>query len=138
MQASIVFADNLTRLNGLYRLSGADAAAALGVSRQTISEWQTGKRPQPSLDALYRSAEVFEIDPDTLLRRPFIEWAGRYLLDAERFERVSMRVGSPTRSGSDAGRLRSSAASDAALPPPSPARDEVGGDRKTPKRSGVN
>jgi transcriptional regulator with XRE-family HTH domain len=97
MQASIVFADNLARLNGIYRLSGAEAAAALGVSRQTVSEWQTGKRPQPSLDALYRSAEVFEIDADILLRRPFIEWASAYLGDAERFERVSRRVASRTR-----------------------------------------
>jgi transcriptional regulator with XRE-family HTH domain len=92
MQPSIVFADNLARLNGIYRLSGAEAASALGVSRQTVSEWQTGKRPQPSLDAPYRSAEVFEIDADTLLRRPFISWASDYLADVERFERVSRRV----------------------------------------------
>jgi transcriptional regulator with XRE-family HTH domain len=85
------FPDNVARLLGIYRLTGSEAAQALGFSRQAISEWQSGKQ-MPSLATLYAVADFFQVEPDTLMRRPFIEWASEYLSDSERFAAVENRV----------------------------------------------
>jgi transcriptional regulator with XRE-family HTH domain len=85
------FPDNVARLFGLYRLTGSEAAQALGFSRQAVSEWQSGKTT-PNLATLYSVADFFEIEPDTLMRRPFIEWASDYLSDHERFEALEKKV----------------------------------------------
>jgi transcriptional regulator with XRE-family HTH domain len=85
------FPDNVARLLGLYRLTGSEAAQALGFSRQAVSEWQSGKQ-MPSLATLYAVADFFHVEPDTLMRRPFIEWASEYLSDSERFLAVENKV----------------------------------------------
>jgi DNA-binding XRE family transcriptional regulator len=85
------FPDNVARLLGLYRLTGSEAAQALGFSRQAVSEWQSGKQ-MPSLATLYAVADFFQVEPDTLMRRPFIEWASEYLSDCERFAAVEKKV----------------------------------------------
>src|SRR5438552_2840677 len=90
------FSDNIARLFGLYLLTGSDAAQALGFSRQAVSEWQSGKQT-PSLATLYAVADFFEVEPDTLMRRPFIEWVSAYLLDHERFARVEQRLANQKR-----------------------------------------
>jgi transcriptional regulator with XRE-family HTH domain len=73
------FADNLRRLMGVHCAHGALVAEALGVSRQTVSDLIGQKRRHPpSLDTLYKAADLFQVDPDTLYRRPFFEWAGEY------------------------------------------------------------
>jgi transcriptional regulator with XRE-family HTH domain len=85
------FADNIARLFGLYRLSGSEAAQALGFSRQAVSEWQSGKQ-MPSLATLYAMADFFEIEPDKLMRRPFIEWVSDYVRDHEKFARIDQKL----------------------------------------------
>jgi transcriptional regulator with XRE-family HTH domain len=88
---SSCFADNIARLFGLYRLNGSEAAQALGFSRQAVSEWQSGKQ-MPSLATLYAVADFFEIEPDTLMRRPFIEWVSDYARDHEKFARIDQKL----------------------------------------------
>src|SRR5204863_3158875 len=56
----------------------AAVAKASGGTRQTIAELVTGVRAEPSLKTLYGVADVFKVDPDRLMRRPFFEWAGDY------------------------------------------------------------
>jgi transcriptional regulator with XRE-family HTH domain len=73
------FADNLRRLIGMHCASGAVVAEAIGVSRQTISDLIATKRQHPpSLNTLYRAAQVFGVDPDKLYREPFWSWAADY------------------------------------------------------------
>ncbi len=72
------FADNLRRLIGVHRTNQAAVAKASGVTRQTIAELVTGVRAEPSLKTLYGVADLFKVDPDKLMRRPFFEWAGDY------------------------------------------------------------
>jgi transcriptional regulator with XRE-family HTH domain len=79
---AVYFGDNLRRLIGVHCAHGALVAEALGVSRQTVSDLiGTKRRHAPSLDTLYRAAELFGVDADTLYRRPFWEWAPAYFAD---------------------------------------------------------
>jgi transcriptional regulator with XRE-family HTH domain len=77
-EGRIHFGDNLARLMGVHREPGLVVAEAIGVSRQTVSELTSGARDKPSLDTVYAAAELFDVDPDTIYRRPFWEWAADY------------------------------------------------------------
>ncbi len=76
------FGDNLRHLIGLHCANGQLVAEALGVSRQTVSDLTAkARRHPPSLDTLYKAAELFAVDPDKLYREPFWSWAGDYCRD---------------------------------------------------------
>lgn len=48
-------------------LSQEDLAAALGVSRQSVSKWETGQSV-PDLDKIIRMADLFGVSVDELVR----------------------------------------------------------------------
>lgn len=56
----------ISRLRAAHNLSQGDLAEALGVSRQSVSKWETGASV-PDLDKLIRLAKLFEISLDELV-----------------------------------------------------------------------
>jgi transcriptional regulator with XRE-family HTH domain len=75
------FQTNLRRLIHFEHRSGREAAAALGVTERTISQWLTGKR-YPSGEALMRIDKTYGISPRELDLDP-VEFAQR-LSDPDR------------------------------------------------------
>ena len=63
-----VFIGNLKSLRKQKGLSAAEFAEALGMSRSTISRWDSGER-FPSIDVLWRIADFFDISLDELVGR---------------------------------------------------------------------
>ena len=55
------------RLRTEHNLSQGDLAEALGVSRQSVSKWETGQSV-PDLDKIIRLADLFGITVDELVR----------------------------------------------------------------------
>ena len=56
----------LTELRKKNSISQSDAATKIGVSRQTISKWESG-RGYPSIDSLKAIANFFSVTVDELL-----------------------------------------------------------------------
>lgn len=61
--------ENICRLRTEKRLSQEELAAALAVSRQSVSKWETGASV-PDLDKLMRLSEIFGVTLDALVRGP--------------------------------------------------------------------
>lgn len=59
------FADNIKRLRLQDGLLQAQLAKALGVSKSTVSMWETGERT-PTLETLEEIADYFNVDLNTL------------------------------------------------------------------------
>src|SRR6187399_3113364 len=69
-RAGSPFADNLTRLCGLFNVTLADLGEIIGVSPVSLSYLRTGHRP-PSLPTLQAIAALFEVSMDCMLDQPF-------------------------------------------------------------------
>ena len=59
--------ENIARLRAEKRLSQGDLADALGVSRQSVSKWETDASV-PELDKLVRLSELFGVTLDRLVK----------------------------------------------------------------------
>lgn len=84
------FADNLTRLCGMHALSAAKAAALIGVSAQTMSEWRNGR--DPSLTTAMRAATLFELTVERLYNATFLDLLQDELMDPQRWQRIEERI----------------------------------------------
>ena len=58
--------ENIKGLRNAYNLNKVGLAAKLGVSKQTISNWENNN-VQPSIDTLIKIARVFDVTTDYLL-----------------------------------------------------------------------
>jgi transcriptional regulator with XRE-family HTH domain len=76
------FRDNVPRLLGLHRMRANVAKQVVGISVQTLSEWQYGKR-EPSLDSLLKLEAFFEIPGTRLLNAEFADLLAHELADAD-------------------------------------------------------
>jgi transcriptional regulator with XRE-family HTH domain len=92
--AETTYADNLRRLIGVHRTNQLAVGQAAGVTRQTIAELVTSVRSEPSIKTLYATAELFQVEPDNLLRRPFWEWAPDYFakIAAGKHREIAMKL----------------------------------------------
>lgn len=61
--------ENICRLRTEKRMSQEELAAALAVSRQSVSKWETGASV-PDLDKLLRLSEIFDVTLDALVNGP--------------------------------------------------------------------
>lgn len=61
--------ENICRLRTEKRMSQEELAAALAVSRQSVSKWETGASV-PDLDKLLRLSEIFGVTLDALVNGP--------------------------------------------------------------------
>lgn len=91
MAVKEVFGGNVSRLLGMHDLSARDASQLLGISSVALSQWRTGKRG-PSLDALLRLGQFFEVPTDRLMTEDFSGLLAGPLADVERFERVEAKI----------------------------------------------
>jgi transcriptional regulator with XRE-family HTH domain len=91
MAETLHFADNLSRLLGMHRLTGQSASRLLGVSKQSLSYWLNGHRP-PSLESVAKLAETFEVDAMRLVYAPFPELLENELADVERYRQVELKL----------------------------------------------
>ena len=85
------FADNLSRVLGMHRLSHAQASVLLGVSANSFSSWMTGRR-EPNRDALLNVARWFELPVETLYRGSAVEVV-TLSAEPERFARIEAKIG---------------------------------------------
>jgi transcriptional regulator with XRE-family HTH domain len=83
------FGSALRRLAGLHDLTNRETAAVLGLSEQSISELQSGKR-EPSLQTVGQVAQVFGVDG--LAMQEGIEAILHQVGDPERFERAEKEI----------------------------------------------
>lgn len=70
--------ENIKQLRMARNLSQVDLAKALGVTKQSISNWENNNI-QPSIDMLIHLAEYFSVSTDYLLgldQRKFVEISG--------------------------------------------------------------
>lgn len=70
--------ENIKRLRIARNLSQVDLAKVLGVTKQSISNWENNNI-QPSIDMLIRLSEFFSVSTDYLLgleQRKYIEISG--------------------------------------------------------------
>jgi transcriptional regulator with XRE-family HTH domain len=81
---------NLRRLLFFHHPSAREAARTLGVSEHAVSAWLTGKR-RPSLDALVKIAETYDVDSRVLMGDP-LEFA-RHLGERERILTAEHNLG---------------------------------------------
>lgn len=63
-----IFCQRLRALRDKQTLFQMDLANDLGVSKQTLSAWETGTR-EPNMAALYALADYFDVSTDYLLGR---------------------------------------------------------------------
>lgn len=61
-----MFSDNLIQLRKINRMSQEELAEKLGVSRQTLSKWETGES-LPDIEKSKVLAEIFEVSLDNLV-----------------------------------------------------------------------
>ena len=61
-----MFKDNLIELRKIYNMSQEDLASQIGVSRQTLSKYETGES-LPDIDKCSAIAKVFGITVDDLI-----------------------------------------------------------------------
>ncbi|MBE6163750.1 MAG: helix-turn-helix transcriptional regulator [Streptococcus gallolyticus] len=61
-----IFMENLTWLRKINRLTQEQLALKVGVSRESITKWET-KRVEPAIKNLVKLAEVFNVSADKLL-----------------------------------------------------------------------
>ena len=70
--------ENIKHLRQTRNLSQVDLAKALGVTKQSISNWENNNI-QPSIDMLIRIADFFSVSTDSILgleQRKYIEITG--------------------------------------------------------------
>jgi len=65
-----MFSQNLQKLRAEKNISQEQLADKIGVSRQSISAWESGKS-SPELEKLIALSELFEISLDELNQRNF-------------------------------------------------------------------
>ena len=63
--------EKIAKLRGVHRLSQEELAERVGVSRQSVSKWETGGSI-PDLDKLVALSEVFSVTIDDLVKSPFL------------------------------------------------------------------
>jgi len=61
-----MFSDNLIQLRKINHMSQEELAEKLGVSRQTLSKWETGES-LPDIEKSKLLAEIFEVSLDNLV-----------------------------------------------------------------------
>ncbi len=61
-----MFSDNIMQLRKMKRMSQEDLAEKLGVSRQTLSKWETGES-LPDIEKCKLLAEIFEVTLDDMV-----------------------------------------------------------------------
>lgn len=61
-----IFMENLTWLRKINRLTQEQLALKVGVSRESITKWET-KRVEPAIKNLVKLAEIFNVSADKLL-----------------------------------------------------------------------
>lgn len=74
----MAFSDKLSMLRTSHRLQQLELAKIIGVSKQTISNWENSNI-QPSVDMIIRLAEYFGVPTDYLLdlnNKVFLEVTG--------------------------------------------------------------
>lgn len=84
------FAENLRVLRGLHGLTNAALSRLLGISQQTLSEWQTGKQ-HPQWPALKRLSDFFGV-PVQLLADGAVAELGRFYFTSDAFLHTERRV----------------------------------------------
>lgn len=65
---NLVFKDNLKKLRKDFSMSQEDLAEKLGVSRQSVSKWETGDA-YPEMDKIITIANLFNVNIDELLNK---------------------------------------------------------------------
>ena len=60
------FQENLTTYMEIYDYTQQDLASKLGVSRQIVSDWMSGKK-YPRIDKMQNIADVFNVDMNSLM-----------------------------------------------------------------------
>ena len=69
-----IFQQNIIKLREFYGWNSAEFARQIGMSVSTTSCWELGKR-LPSIPALWKVADLFEISVDQLIgREPLPDW----------------------------------------------------------------
>jgi transcriptional regulator with XRE-family HTH domain len=71
MPATTHFAENISRLAGMYGLTQSQLAKALGVAPQTVSLWRSGR--QPSTSVIVRASQIFQLPAERLFSAEFAE-----------------------------------------------------------------
>lgn len=61
-----MFADNLQQLRKIHNLSQEELAEKIGVSRQTLSKYETGES-LPDIEKCKQIADIFEVSMDDLI-----------------------------------------------------------------------
>lgn len=61
-----MFSDNLISLRKINKMSQEELAEKIGVSRQTLSKWETGEA-LPDIEKGRKLAEIFDVSVDELL-----------------------------------------------------------------------
>lgn len=85
-----MFGENLKRLRIAYSLSQIQLAGKLGVSKQTVSNWENNNI-LPSVDMLIRIARHFSVGTDYLLgedSRTYIEVTGMTLEQVAHIQQI--------------------------------------------------
>jgi DNA-binding XRE family transcriptional regulator len=71
LSAATHFADNITRLAGMFALTQSQLAQALGVTPQTVSLWRAGR--EPSTPVMIRISEIFALPTSRLFSDEFAD-----------------------------------------------------------------
>jgi DNA-binding XRE family transcriptional regulator len=85
------FPENLRRLLGLHDLEQTEAAEMLGMSKQSFSAWNSGRR-QPSFTTALLIGELFQLPADRLARAEFADLLAHELADPVRFAEVEAEL----------------------------------------------
>jgi transcriptional regulator with XRE-family HTH domain len=89
MAATTHFAENITRLAGMFGLTQSQLAKALGVTPQTVSLWRSGR--EPSTPVMIRSSEIFELPAERLFSAEFADLMP-LMADPDRYRRVEKNI----------------------------------------------
>ena len=84
------FADNLKRLAGMHDLTLKHVAALVGASESVVNKWVSGDR-NPSFTYALKVADLFQVDPGDLARKPFDELL-ETRLTAEEYRRAEETI----------------------------------------------
>jgi transcriptional regulator with XRE-family HTH domain len=85
------FPENLRRLLGLHDLEQTEAAEMLGMSKQSFSAWNSGRRT-PSFTTALLVADFLGVAADRLARASFEDLLAHELADPDRFREVEAEI----------------------------------------------